>query len=203
MRHYTHGHTGDPVYNSWSNMIQRCTNPKHPSYPRYGGRGITVCADWRDGAKFIKWAYDNGFKVGLSIERIDNDGNYCPENCRWATRKEQQRNRQVNHRVTYGGETKCLTEWAEILGMNPATLHHRLERAGLTVEEAFATRVRTRRTGAVIGTDRDGREIMFPSAAHAARALGVDSTNIRTCLCGGTKHAYGYSWRFAEGSYGN
>lgn len=203
MRHHTHGHTGDPVYNSWSNMIQRCTNPKHPSYPRYGGRGITVCADWRDGAKFIKWAYDNGFKVGLSIERVDNDGNYCPENCRWATRKEQQRNRQANHRVTYGGETKCLTEWAEVLGMNPATLYHRLERAGLTVEEAFATRVRTHRTGAVIGTDGDGREIMFPSAANAARALGVDGTNIRTCLCGCTKHAYGYSWRFAEDSYGN
>lgn len=198
MRHHTHGHTGDPIYNSWSNMLQRCTNPKHPSYPRYGGRGITVCADWRDGAEFIRWAYANGFRVGLSIERVDNDGNYCPENCRWASRKEQQRNRQANHWVTYNGETKCLTEWAEILGMNPATLYHRLEHAGLTVEEAFNTEVRPIRSGQIIGTNKDGESTLFPSAAESARSLGVDARNIRICLSGRTKHAYGYSWKYAE-----
>ena len=100
----THRMTGKPLYNSWSNMVQRCTNPKHPSYPRYGGRGIRVCREWlEDCQAFVDWALANGFAEGKSIERIDNDKSYCPGNCRWATRREQQRNRHNNHWITFRG----------------------------------------------------------------------------------------------------
>ncbi len=138
----THHMTGKALYNSWSNMIQRCTNPKHPSYPRYGGRGVTVCDEWRhDGAAFVAWALANGFKPGMSIERIDNDRGYSPDNCRWATRGEQQRNRHNNHWLTFRGETKCITDWAVEMGTTLATILHRIRRWG-SVERALTTPIK-------------------------------------------------------------
>lgn len=147
-RSATHHMTGEPLYNSWSDMIQRCTNPKHPSYPRYGGRGVTVCDAWRrDGAAFVAWALANGFEPGKSIERIDNDKGYSPENCRWASRKEQQRNRHNNHWLTFRGETKCITDWAASMGTTSATILHRIKRWG-SVERALTTPIKrkTRKT---------------------------------------------------------
>jgi len=78
----------EPPYNSWIDMIKRCNNPKHKAYHRYGGRGISVCEEWLDYPIFKKWAVANGHEKGLSIDRIDNDGNYYPENCQWITRVE-------------------------------------------------------------------------------------------------------------------
>lgn len=134
--------TGKTLYNSWSSMIQRCTNPKHPSYSRYGGRGVTVCDEWRhDGAAFVTWALANGFKPGMSIERIDNDRGYSPDNCRWATRREQQRNRHNNHWLTFRGETKCIADWASEMGTTLATILHRIRRWG-SVERALTTPIK-------------------------------------------------------------
>lgn len=124
------------LYNSWSNMTQRCTNPKHPSYRIYGGRGITVCLDWLDCSKFAEWAKANGYKPGLSIDRIDNNRGYYPANCRWATRKEQQRNLSFNRNVEYHGRTMCVGAWAEELGIDYRTLLNRLDR-WKDVERAF------------------------------------------------------------------
>lgn len=197
MQHTKHGKCGSSLYNSWSNMIQRCTNPKHPSYSRYGGRGITVCTSWMTCSDFVTWAVDNGYRVGLSIERIDNNGNYEPSNCRWASRKDQQRNRGVNHVVEYKGETRCLTEWAEILGMEPKTLEYRLTRSGMTVHDAFNLPVHRHRTGAVQATSDDGTVTVYRNASDAARALGVSSSSgISLCLSGKTKSAYGRSWNY-------
>lgn len=83
------------LYNSWQNMKQRCLNPKHPKYKRYGGRGISICEDWLKIENFYKWAVANGWKSGMSIDRINNDGNYCPENCKWISVSENSRKKRT------------------------------------------------------------------------------------------------------------
>lgn len=86
---------GSSLYRSWQGMKQRCLNPKNPKYPRYGGRGITVHKEWLEITDFQKWAVSNGWKPGLTIDRIDNDGNYCPENCRWVSVSENSRKKRT------------------------------------------------------------------------------------------------------------
>lgn len=83
------------LYNSWQGMKRRCLSTNHPKYPRYGGRGITVCDEWLDIVNFQQWALKNGWKEGMSIDRIDNDGNYCPENCRWVSVSENSRKKRT------------------------------------------------------------------------------------------------------------
>lgn len=82
-------------YNSWQSMKQRCLNPNHPKYKRYGGRGIKICSEWYDIKNFADWALKNGWKDGLTIDRIDNNGNYCPENCRWVSISQNSRNKKT------------------------------------------------------------------------------------------------------------
>lgn len=87
---------GSSLYHSWRNMKQRCNNPKHPKYKRYGGRGIKICKEWQDDIVcFMNWANKNGYKEGLTIDRIDNDGDYCPENCRWVTMADNSRRKRT------------------------------------------------------------------------------------------------------------
>ena len=111
-----HKLTYHPAYHIWNNMISRCDNPEDHAYKDYGGRGIKVCDDWHDIRKFCEWADKNGFKGGqnLSIERIDVNGNYCPDNCCWIPRNKQSRNRRCPIRLEINGEEKPLREWAEI-----------------------------------------------------------------------------------------
>jgi len=133
----THGMTDHPTHYVWVAMLQRCENPSDKAYKNYGGRGITVCAEWHNAEKFINWALASGWEKGLSIDRIDNDGNYEPSNCRWATRKEQQRNRRNNRLIVFNGKTQCLADWAEEVGMDFATLWHRLYHFHWPIERAF------------------------------------------------------------------
>lgn len=132
----THGQTNSTEYWSWSHMKRRCTDPSHPRYADWGGRGITVCDRWRD--SFEVFLADMGPKPSLehSIDRKDNGGNYEPGNCRWAIAKEQSRNTRRNHMLTYNGETRCVSEWSEATGINHQTIHERLKR-GLSVADAL------------------------------------------------------------------
>lgn len=121
--HMKHGGKNHPLYATWCMMKQRCSNPKNISYPHYGGRGISVCEEWeKDFSAFLNWAIANGWAQGLSLDRIDNNKGYSPENCRWATQKEQCNNKRNNIKASFAGTTKTLTEWAESIGVSPKTL---------------------------------------------------------------------------------
>ena len=118
--HITNNHelTYHPVYHIWNAMIQRCENPKFKYYKDYGGRGIKVCEEWKDIRNFSKWADQSGFPgKNLSIERVDVNGNYCPENCCWIDRKYQARNCRNTIRLVINGTERPLVEWAEIYGI--------------------------------------------------------------------------------------
>jgi len=119
----THGQTGTPTFKSWDTMRQRCNNPNDKKYRHYGGRGIVVCERWSDFENFLA---DMGEKPdGMTIDRIDNDGNYEPGNCRWATLVQQARNKRNNVMLTYQGNTFCLAEWAVRTGLTYRTIHSR------------------------------------------------------------------------------
>lgn len=132
-----HGDYKTKLYKVFLQMKDRCNNPNNTSYKNYGGRGIKVCEKWEEDFKLFKeWALQNGYKEGLTIDRIDFNGNYEPNNCRWITNKEQQNNKTTNVFITYKGETKTLTQWAEIYEIEPATVKYRLKK-GLLFEDAF------------------------------------------------------------------
>lgn len=140
-----HGCTHTRLYRIWAAMKNRCNNSKGYAYNRYGNRGIKVCEEWQTFQQFYEWAMQNGYKYGLSIDRIDNDGDYCPENCRWATAKQQDNNRSSNKIVEYNGEKHTISEWADILGMHQDTLGQRLKSKNYSLEKAMTEPVRKRR----------------------------------------------------------
>ena len=138
-RNTTHNLSKHPLHNIWQHIKKRCYNKNTPQYDDYGGRGIKICDEWLNDFKaFYDWAIDNGYKKGLSIDRINNNGNYEPNNCRWATRKEQNNNTRRNFYITYNNETHTLAEWAEIKNINSKTLWQRFKR-NWSVERAFNT----------------------------------------------------------------
>ena len=117
----------DRLWSIFKGMKRRCYNHNEPEYNRYGGRGIIICDEWlKNYGEFRNWAINNGYRPGLTIDRINNDGNYCPENCRWATRKEQNNNTSQNRRITFNGETLTVTEWAKKIGITQQALQKRL-----------------------------------------------------------------------------
>lgn len=135
--HHPHGCSKTTLFHKWTGMNDRCYNRNARQYPDYGGRGITVCDEWRnDFSCFLSWALSSGYQEGLSIDRIDVNGNYCPDNCRWITMSEQQKNKRNVKLITYCGETHTLPEWADILGIKYGTLWERIH-DGMSVEDAF------------------------------------------------------------------
>lgn len=128
--HKIHGMEGTATYRTWNSMLARCTNPSQRSYPKYGGRGITVCDSWRNFANFYK---DMGKRpAGKTLDRIDNERGYEPSNCRWATPAEQQRNRRITVRITYGGLSLTRKEWADRLGVPVHRIKNR-HKAGMPI----------------------------------------------------------------------
>lgn len=117
-------------------MMSRCYLPKHSSYSRYGGRGISVCEEWHDFMNFYNWAMSNGYDDKLTIDRIDNNGNYEPNNCRWVTRMEQSNNISRNRILEYGGKCMTISEWSRELGIDKNTFYKRIK-SGWSVKRAI------------------------------------------------------------------
>ena len=138
-----HGLDGDKLYHVFNSMRNRCYSVNNNSYHNYGGRGIAICDEWlNDVTVFIEWAHNNGYAEGLTIDRIDVNGNYEPSNCRWITKKEQSRNLRRNTKLTLNGRTQLLCEWSEETGIKASTLCYRLYKLGWSVEKALTTPVR-------------------------------------------------------------
>lgn len=139
--HTKHGLRYTSIYHVWNSMKDRCNNPRCHAYENYGGRGIKVCDEWQNDPKaFYDWAVSHGFKKGLSIDRIDNDKGYPPENCRWANTETQGNNRRSNRCINYLGETHTVKEWSEILKIDYADMKSRL-RSGWSIEKIVSTPV--------------------------------------------------------------
>lgn len=121
--------TKSRLYRIWKGMLARTIYPSQEAYKNYGGRGITVCDEWaNDFYKFKDWALNNGYNDTLSIDRIDVNGNYCPDNCKWATRKEQSNNQRSNIVLEYNGEKHTAAQWADIMGISHSTVYKRIYR---------------------------------------------------------------------------
>lgn len=115
------------TFNIWCSMKMRCLNPNAINYHSYGGRGIGICEEWMTFENFHRWAMANGYADDLEIDRIDNDGDYCPENCRWVTREQNQRNTSRTHLITLNGKTQCATDWIRELGISKSTFYVHLK----------------------------------------------------------------------------
>lgn len=128
---HSHKQSGTRLYGIWQGIKERCYNKHDARYHRYGGRGITVCDEWKNDFKaFYDWAVNNGYDEKLTINRIDNDGNYQPNNCRWSTVKEQCNNRETNIKITIGNSTRSLQEWCDIFEVDYKKINARYHRNG-------------------------------------------------------------------------
>lgn len=141
----------------WLGVKQRCLNPKNPQFARYGGRGIEICERW---LSFQNFYADMGEPPGgLTIERIDNDGNYEPSNCRWATRREQQNNRSVNRFIEFRGQRQTVAQWADELGIHRNTLEQRLD-ADWAIDRALAPEKQLDLRGLKLGGAANGLRLL-------------------------------------------
>lgn len=135
----THGETtkNSRLYRIWAGMKARCNNPKNPRFYAYGGKGITVCTEWLEYLPFKQWALTHGYSDSLTLDRINNTGNYCPENCRWANELQQKNNMRNNIILECYGEKHTLSEWARIKGIRYHTLQTRFYR-GWSIEKMLS-----------------------------------------------------------------
>lgn len=141
-----HGLLNTRLYYVWLSMKKRCYLPSNSDYNGYGARGVSICDEWRNSFEaFHEWALANGYdetapRGQCTIERIDNNGNYEPSNCRWTTNDEQQNNKRSNHYITYNGKTQTIAQWAREIGVSRATLSNRINRLQWTIEKALTYR---------------------------------------------------------------
>lgn len=136
----THGMWNTRLYKAWENMKSRCRKNSNYEYAHnYSDRGITYCSEWETFVNFRDWALSNGYAENLELDRIDVNGNYCPENCRWVTKKENANNKRTNRYITIDGETKTLTQWCEIKNIKLFTVLYRVKSKSWSYEKALTT----------------------------------------------------------------
>ncbi len=141
------------IFECWENMKQRCDRPNRKDSKYYHEKGITYCKEWEIYENFQEWALNNGYKDNLTLDRKDGSLPYCPENCRWITIEEQQRNRSNCLNYTHDGETKTLAEWARVFGINRKTLYDRIFKLGYSFEEAIRKPLGKQKTSVFIEYD--------------------------------------------------
>lgn len=146
--HTKHGFSNkERLYQTWKNMRRRCNDPRNKRYKNYGGRGIKVCSEWNDYMNFRNWAYSNGYNDSLTIDRINHDGNYEPQNCRWVDFKIQANNMTINKLIKYQGKIFTLSQFAEYLNLPYKALQHRLARHW-SIDRIVNTPLRGKKYGA-------------------------------------------------------
>lgn len=206
-RKYSDAQRESFLYSTWQGMKRRCYNPNTEGYEYYGGRGIKMCDEWlNDYVAFYNWAILNGASQELSIDRIDVNGDYCPENCRWADAQTQARNTRVNRYIEYNGKRKLLLEWAEEVGIPSEVIRHRIFSYGWPVGEALGfeehitvmpERPQTRK--AVLQYTLDGEFVReWPSLKDIEKELKFTAKSIRNCCSGAVFSSHGYKWEFKD-----
>lgn len=196
-----HGLSGTRLYGIWSNMKRRCNSESDSRYNGYGGRGITYCNEWEDFSNFSEWALKNGYKDGLTIERKDVNGNYCPENCCWIPQKEQAKNRRPSLRlVDKDGNERLVVDIAEELGISANVVRARYE-SGWDLYSAVYTPLITQTVKRkVLKLDIDTGAILkeYESIGKAAKDVGVDRSSISRCCSGKLNKSGGFCWKYAD-----
>lgn len=215
-RETKHGLINHPLYGKYHDIRQRCENPNCDHYHNYGGRGIKICDEWsgKDGfINFYNWSISHGWSKGLEIDRIDVNGNYCPENCRYITHKEQYRNKQSTRKLIYNGEERTIQELSRISGVSASEIYYRVKN-GWSVE--YAVNVRSSHSN-----NRLYKIVMEDLKTHSVikEFDGIkDAVEYLKNICGksiyGNGHiddvcrkqrnsAFGYYWEYKENvSYG-
>ena len=196
-----HNKTKSRVYGIWKGMLARTGNmgkahaARDASIKHYIGRGIDVVEEW---LKFENFLADMGEPPTdkHTLDRINNDEGYGPANCRWATRKEQARNTSVARMLTLNGETRCASEWAEILGMPVARVHSRLRLGWTDPAKILSVEKFSNRDRKVARIDEDGCRVIFDSPKEAARMSGLGYAAVSKCLSGGNITCGGYKWQY-------
>jgi hypothetical protein len=188
-------------------MRQRCYYKKSHSYPNYGGRGIRVCEDWRENyISFYNWAISNGAAEDLSLDRIDTNGDYCPENCRWVSYSEQARNKRCNRYIEYDGKNQLLIDWAKEVGIPYDNIRARLDEYGWSIGEALGfkkhdqqKRDYSSRRKTVLQYSIKGELIKeWPSIMDIETELGYSGSSIRSVCVGESFTSHGFKWEFKD-----
>ncbi|MBE6146928.1 MAG: hypothetical protein E7168_01180 [Firmicutes bacterium] len=195
----THGMTNTRIFNIWQSMIGRCTNPNNQDYYNYGARNIKVCEEWKNSfEKFYDWAIKNGYSSNLTLDRIDNNNNYCPNNCRWATTLEQANNKRNNIIIEYNGTKDTLSNWARKTGINSRCLQYRyyhnwdIEKM-LTFKPKVGKNQYIPKKVLCIETG-----IVYDSVGDAFKCTGINKTVIWNVCNNRRKTAGGYHWRYLQ-----
>jgi hypothetical protein len=197
-----HGMTKTRLHNEWSIMKRRCLNKNDSSFDRYGGRGIKICDEWKNSfMNFMNWALDNGYNDNLSIERVDVNGDYCPENCKWITMKEQAKNKRNSIIIEHNGETKALVDWCQKYEFpyDKAAHRYRLfkkQNKKITLEGLFSKE--NHNFTKVEQYDKNGKLLKVWNSIIEATSEGYSKIGIINCCKGRQKSSCGYIWKYSR-----